>query len=604
MIARPGRGSPPGGLVVACLLLSAACSFTPGPGGGDGTPDASDEPPPEVGFTFAQSTTDEAAGTHRIGVSLSAASAAAVSVTVGTDTMASTASAADASLVATTITIPAGQTSGEVELAITADDEAEESETVAVVLRSASNATIGASATHVTTISADVLPRIDFVTTSSSALEAAGAQVLTLQLTSPAPGPIELAYVVAGSALAPDDHGLVTGTMTIAADATSASLPLVVIDDVSDEDDETVHVEIAVTSGAVAGPNTTRDHLIGDDDAPPLVGFSAATTTLTDGGEAQLTVTLAPASGKTVTVSYGLSDSTTVEAAEYALPPGPLTFAPGQTSQTITIPFTTDTVDEDDEVLDLALSMLVNASDGPIGVHRVTLVDDDAAPTLTMAPSSVTLGEGAGSTDLTVSLSAASERVVTFSLETTSATASAGDFSLDLGPHTINPGSTGIDVPFAATSDSTDETDEIVVAGITSPVNAVLSATRACSVTLDDDDGPTVRFDPSDGDQTINEGSGGGFSDHNYDVILSTNSVQTVSVAFVVSGDANDADRTVLTASPLTFAPGVSRRSITIRVFRDNSNENDNDVVLTLTSATDATVGAPTVRTHTINNDD
>ncbi len=148
------------------------------------------------------------------------------------------------------------------------------------------------------------------------------------------------------------------------------------------------------------------------------------------------------------------------------------------------------------------------------------------------------------------------------------------------------------------------KTDEIVVAGITSPVNAVLSATRACSVTLDDDDGPTVRFDPSDGDQTINEGSGGGFSDHNYDVILSTNSVQTVSVAFVVSGDANDADRTVLTASPLTFAPGVSRRSITIRVFRDNSNENDNDVVLTLTSATDATVGAPTVRTHTINNDD
>ena len=60
--------------------------------------------------------------------------------------------------------------------------------------------------------------------------------------------------------------------------------------------------------------------------------------------------------------------------------PATLTFAPGETTQTITVPVNGDVLDEADETFFVNLSSPVNATiaDGQ-GVGTIT--DDDAAPT-------------------------------------------------------------------------------------------------------------------------------------------------------------------------------------------------------------------------------
>ena len=64
---------------------------------------------------------------------------------------------------------------------------------------------------------------------------------------------------------------------------------------------------------------------------------------------ATFTVTLSAASGQTVTVDYATADGTATAPADYTATPGTLTFAPGQTTKTVTVPVIGDTLDEANE---------------------------------------------------------------------------------------------------------------------------------------------------------------------------------------------------------------------------------------------------------------
>jgi hypothetical protein len=55
------------------------------------------------------------------------------------------------------------------------------------------------------------------------------------------------------------------------------------------------------------------------------------------GGTVQITVTLAPVSGKTVTVHYATSSGTADAGSDFTSASGTLTFSPGQTSKTFNV---------------------------------------------------------------------------------------------------------------------------------------------------------------------------------------------------------------------------------------------------------------------------
>ena len=116
---------------------------------------ASEAPPPALptaAFASAAQTVQENAGTVSISVVLSQASSSAVSIpfTLGGTALAG----ADYQIPASPLTIPAGQTSGTIDIVLAADGLAEPAETIIVVLGTPTGATLGATTTHTLTIAA------------------------------------------------------------------------------------------------------------------------------------------------------------------------------------------------------------------------------------------------------------------------------------------------------------------------------------------------------------------------------------------------------------------------------------------------------------------
>ena len=90
---------------------------------------------------------------------------------------------------------------------------------------------------------------------------------------------------------------------------------------------------------------------ITNDDGRPSLSINDVTVTEGDAGttNATFTVTLAPASGQTVTVDYATADGTATARPTTPRTSGTLTFAPGQTTQTVTVPVNGDLLDEINE---------------------------------------------------------------------------------------------------------------------------------------------------------------------------------------------------------------------------------------------------------------
>lgn len=464
-------------LVLSAALGGAACGrfgFEPAPdAGADG---------PAVGFVFAASTTDETVGTHAIGIALASPAAADVEVDVAVAGGTATAGA-DFTITAGHLVIPAGQTAVDVVLAITADGTAEPDETVELAL-TARGASVG-RATHTATISANALPRVQFASPGSTADEGQGTVGVDVVLDTAASGEVVVGLTAAGTATS-DDYAL-TGTMVvIPAGATSAPVPIAVVDDALDEEDETVALHLAPISGAVAASQVDHVHAIVDDDAPPTVGFATAELDIPEaGGPVALQVTLDAPSGKEIKVEVTLGAST-LSAADVTWAPAPLTFPPGTTTQTWLVTPLDDALDEGEESAILGLSGATNATVRPsAATMEVSVLDDDPPPSLRWNPSARTVGEGAGTVTLIAELSAASGQPVRFAL--TGAT--TNDYTTPTGLFTIPPGALAADVIVAISQDTAVEGTEVFAINLSGVVNAtVVAGGGTFGLTIVDDD--------------------------------------------------------------------------------------------------------------------
>jgi hypothetical protein len=118
---------------------------------------------------------------------------------------------------------------------------------------------------------------------------------------------------------------------------------------------------------------------IENDDPEPVISVAdvSAPEGDADTAEVLLAVELSHASALEVSVSYATVAGSATETADYEPVTGRLTFAPGETSQTIPILVVGDTLAEDDETLTFQLSEPTNASLAAVDAALVTIVDDD-----------------------------------------------------------------------------------------------------------------------------------------------------------------------------------------------------------------------------------
>ena len=328
-----------------------------------------------------------------------------------------------------------------------------------------------------------------------------------------------------------------------------------------------------------------------------------ATVTEGDSGSvtASFTVTRSLQTSGTNTVEYATVTNTADGSDFTAVPNTTLTFNPGDITKTISVNVTGDTLDETDETFFVQLS---NPSAGVFISQATgigTILDDDDPPSLTIADATVTEGDfGTVTATFTVTLSAASGATVQVNYATSDETAVAPtDYISATNTLTFAPGDTEALVTVPVNGDTADENDETFRVTLSSPSNANLADGQATGTILDDDDPPSLTI----ADSTVSEGNSGATT-ATFTVTLSAASGKTVSVNYATSnGSATAGSDYTASSGSLTFAPGDTEKIINVSVNGDLTDEDAETFLVTLSGASNATIGDEQA-TGTINDDD
>jgi probable HAF family extracellular repeat protein len=204
---------------------------------------------------------------------------------------------------------------------------------------------------------------------------------------------------------------------------------------------------------------------------------------------AVFTVNLSAPSTVPVTVQYATADGTATAGSDYLATNGTLTFAPGQTSKTITVQVIGDRLAEPNETFGVNLTSPTNATlaGGP-GIG--TILDDE--PRISISDVSKKEGRAGQTTSFTftVTLSAAYDQPVTMSYRTAdgTATTSDNDYVAKTGTLTFNPGETSKTITIVVIGDNKREANETFFVDLFgNSSNSLFKKSRGIGTILNDD---------------------------------------------------------------------------------------------------------------------
>lgn len=197
----------------------------------------------------------------------------------------------------------------------------------------------------------------------------------------------------------------------------------------------------------------------------------------------------------TVTVNYNTADIEALAGSDYIAKTGTLTFADGVETQMITIDVKGDLNDEYDQRF--AVNLFSASGETLIidGQGQATIQDNDPPPTITItAKVSKPEGNGKGTTvfSFVVTLSAASEKLVTVDFFTSNGTASIADndYVGNSGTLFFNPGQTTQTISVAVKGDKRREGNETFFVNLTGATNATIATAQGIGEILEDDAPP------------------------------------------------------------------------------------------------------------------
>ncbi len=393
------------------------------------------------------------------------------------------------------------------------------------------------------------------------------------------------------TATAGTDYTSTSGSVTFMT-GTHATVSVPIKGDTTTEGNETFTLKLTPSTFGFIGSSATGT--IVDDDAPLI---SIGNVNLVEGNgttNATFNVTLSGTSPASITVNYATADGTATQPADYTSASGTLTFAPGETAQSITVPIVGDASDEATETFFVNLSAPVNAfinkSQG-IG----TITDDDVAPTLSINNVSISEGNsGQKNLSFAVTPSIVSGKVITVKYATADGTAKQpADYTAASGTLTIpaNQASGLITIPIQG--DALDESNETFFVNLGQATNATLSASaQGIGTILDDDNAPLISIN----DVSVVEGnppSNGapGTADATFTLTLSAISGQSVTVSAIpANGTARAPFDYTSGGKTLTFAPGENSKTFSVPVVGDTLNEDAENFYVLLSSPVNSVI--------------
>jgi len=315
----------------------------------------------------------------------------------------------------------------------------------------------------------------------------------------------------------------------------------------------------------------------------PSITINDVTVTEGNAGtvNATFTLTLSAASDAEVTVHYQTVDGEASAGSDYTAASGDVTFAPGETSQTVTVLVSGDRLAEYYESFFVNLSNPTNAL--VADATGVCIIQDDE-PYLGIVEYVNGVEGNSGTTPFTftVTLSAAYDAPVSVNYATANRSAMAGsDFQAATATLTIPAGQTSGTITVLVIGDRVPELQEYFVVNLTGSPSAHFSNLYSYATIGDDE--PRITMNSS---VTLTEGNSG-TQVMTFTVMLFAPYDQAVTFNFATAdGTAKVSDNDyVATSGTMTFAPGETTKTINVMIKGDTRKETDEYFSLQLSGA-------------------
>lgn len=500
-------------------------------------------------------------------------------------------------IVAQTFSFPSTAVAGDminVPITLAMDTLTEGSEDFLVTLTAGATTMLGANDESMVFITDDPVPSIEFASASTavSTPEDGGSVSLTLEMTAGSgPGTVFVS-TADGSATDTEDYNALAGGSTVSFPPTAVvgsteTITIPILSDTDVEGIETFTANITGTSTANAGVNAVSTVSITDSTpVPAVVQFAAASTAITvneNGVSPSLTVVItggqAPASVEITTVPG------TAVPPDFTPVTQTLTFAAGETAQSITVPINIDTLIEADETFTVVLNP-VAGSTTTVGANdsaSITITDTTPLPVVqfTAASTSINIAEDAGSAIVTIGLTGG-VGPLTVDIASTNGTAVAGaDFDAVAQTVTIPAGQTSIDLPITVNPDALIEGAEFFTLSLTVPagVGAELGPNATSTVMIEDATVPgVIEFATPSLFATVNEDDAVVV----LDLVLTGTPVASSVDVILTDGSAEAPGDFDGTSQTVVFAMGEISSSVSIPVNADSVIEEPESFTVTL----------------------
>lgn len=212
-----------------------------------------------------------------------------------------------------------------------------------------------------------------------------------VRLSNPTVQVVTVDYATAnGTAAAGSDYVASSGTVTIPAGSSTATINMSITGDTTIEPDETFTITLSNATNVNFISNPTAIVTIANDDA--TVQLNNATVSINESaGSVTVTVTRMGDTSRPALVQYATSDTAGLqnctvangkasERCDYGTAVGRVTFGIAETTKTFTIPIVDDALVEGDETLTVNLNAAIGAILATPKAATITIVDNDTSP--------------------------------------------------------------------------------------------------------------------------------------------------------------------------------------------------------------------------------
>ncbi|HKR14088.1 MAG TPA: Calx-beta domain-containing protein [Pyrinomonadaceae bacterium] len=201
----------------------------------------------------------------------------------------------------------------------------------------------------------------------------------TVTLSAPTTHRVTVEYLAGNGTAEQDlDFTATSGALVLQPGTTSGNISIPILDDLLDEEDETINLRVAPNIGTIADNENTVTIL--DNDPTPTISIGDATAAIEGdtfpGALLSFPITLSAPSGRSIIVTYAAAPNT-ASFSDFFPSFSTITLNPGQTTEIIVVPITPDRLAEGDESFFVNLSQPNNVTIND-GQATGTILDDDA----------------------------------------------------------------------------------------------------------------------------------------------------------------------------------------------------------------------------------